>query len=122
MMRAAAVWMGLVKFRAADVIAGGVAGEASGERAGMVGREGVVKDGRCCFSRFKRFSMERFFEASWSRDEGRRWRWRWDGEGSGGGGTEQGEITPPAFSSCASSSYLSTLVIPGTELFDCEIY
>jgi hypothetical protein len=53
MMRAAAVWMGLVKFRAADVIASGVAGEAS-----EVGREGL-KDGRCCFSRFKRFSMER---------------------------------------------------------------
>lgn len=64
MMRAAAVWMGLVKFTAADVIAGGVPDEASGEGAGMVGREGL-KDGRCCLSRFRRFSMERLFQTGW---------------------------------------------------------
>lgn len=55
----------MVKFRAADVIAGGVPDEASGERAGMVGREGL-KDGKCCLSRFRRFSMERVFEVGWT--------------------------------------------------------
>lgn len=59
-MRHAAVWMGLVKFAAADVIAGGVEcgarEEERDEEREAVGREGF-NEGRWCLSRLNRFSM-----------------------------------------------------------------
>lgn len=55
MMRHAAVWMGLVKFAAADVIAG--RGEEAKETVGAVGREGFKESGRWRLSRFNLLSI-----------------------------------------------------------------
>jgi hypothetical protein len=58
MIRQAAVWMGLVKFGWADVIAGGAGRRTRGERVGDVGREEPNGREKWRVNKFSRFIMK----------------------------------------------------------------